>query len=178
MRGRLIFPFLVELAPLDTAATESTDPDGAGPLTGGYDVLFREPVKVRADSDDQFGVKARVEGASIQLPAQIEPDQFELLQMMLSGESPASGRFSVVLHFSDLEDAGLVNADGTPAIKKRDRLTRILSIAGDLVEAIAYPPGLYVEQVLSRGWGLGGAVPTRNLCFVDFAGRSQSVTSA
>ena len=88
MRGRLIFPFLIELAPLDTAATESTDPDGAGPLTSGYDAMFRAPVKALAESDDQIGVKARIEGALIQLPAQIEPDQMEQLAMMLSGESP------------------------------------------------------------------------------------------
>lgn len=177
MRGRLIFPFLIELAPLDTAATESTDPDGAGPLTSGYDALFRAPVKVLADSDDQVGVKARVEGALIQLPAQIEPDQMEQLAMLLSGESPESNRFRVVCHYNDLEDQGLVNADGTPAVRKRDRLTRILDLDGNLVETIPNPPGLYVEQVMSRGWGLGGAVPTRNLLFIDFADRAVSVAS-
>lgn len=177
MRGRLIFPFLVELAPLDTAATESTDPDGAGPLTSGYDAMFRAPVKVLAESDDQVGVKARIEGALVQLPAQIEPDQMEQLAMMLSGESPSSNRFRVVCHYNDLEDAGLVNVDGTPAIRKRDRLTRILDLDGNLVETIPNPPGLFIEQVMSRGWGLGGAVPTRNLLFVDFTDRAVSVAS-
>lgn len=177
MRGRLIFPFLIELAPLDTAATESTDPDGAGPLTTGYDALFRAPVKVLADAGDQVGVRARVEGTLIQIPAQIEPDQFEQMNMMLSGESPTSNRFRVVCHYNDLEDQGLVNVDGTPTIKKRDRLVRILDLDGGLVETIPDSPGLYVEQVMSRGWGLGGSAPTRNLLFIDFADRAVSVAS-
>ena len=49
MRGRLIFPFLAELRRLDTAAMASTDPDGAGPLTGGFDPDFKEPVLVDRD---------------------------------------------------------------------------------------------------------------------------------
>ena len=51
MRGRLIFPFLAELYRLDTRATATTDPDGAGPLTGGYDPDFKEPVLVDRDGD-------------------------------------------------------------------------------------------------------------------------------
>ena len=51
MRGRLIFPFLAELRRLDTAAMASTDPDGAGPLTGGFDPDFKEPVLVDRDGD-------------------------------------------------------------------------------------------------------------------------------
>ena len=45
MRGRLINPFLAELAQLDMAAT-AADPDGAGPLTSGYDSDFKETAMV------------------------------------------------------------------------------------------------------------------------------------
>jgi hypothetical protein len=175
-RGRLIFPFLVELAPLDTLATETTDPDGAGPLVSGYDETFRVPVKVAAGTSDQSGTTARVEGALVQVPAQIEPDQFEALAMMLSGESPSTNSFRVVMHYADLEVADLVEADGTPKVRKRDRLTRILNMDGDLVETIPDSPGLFVVRVMSRGWGLGGRAPTRNLLFVDFEERAVSVT--
>ena len=44
--GRLIFDFLAELYRLDTQAMETVDPDGPGPLTGGYDPDFKEPVLV------------------------------------------------------------------------------------------------------------------------------------
>ena len=46
MRGRLIFSFLAELYRLDTVTTATDDPDGAGPLTGGYDPDFKESVLV------------------------------------------------------------------------------------------------------------------------------------
>lgn len=175
-RGRLVFPFLVELAPLDTLATQA-DPDGAGPLTSGYDDDFREPVMVSQGATDQVGTSARVEGTPIQIKAQIEPDQFEKLEAMISGQSPESNTFRVVMHYKDLETLGLVGADGRATINKSDRLTRILNLDGVLVETIPDPPGLYVHQIMSRGWGLGGSIPTRNLLFVDFQERSQSVAT-
>lgn len=173
-RGRLIFPFVVELAQLDTVAT-AADPDGAGPLTSGYDPDFRSTVKVLADPTDQVGVDSRVESGPIQIRAQIEPQQFEVLQSMLSGESPNS-RFQVVAHYRDLEQAGLVDGTtGRPLIYKRDRLTRILTTKGALVEEIPNPPGLFITEVQSRGFGPGGA---RNLLLLAFEEREQSLRSA
>ena len=168
-RGRLIFPFIVELMQLDTEAT-AADPDAAGPLTSGFDEDFREPVKVAA-SGQQIGVSARVESGPISVRAQIEPEQFERLAMMMSGDSPKSS-FAIVCHYRDLENAGLVDATtGRPLIYKRDRLSRILTTSGVLVESIPNPPGLFIEQVQSRGFGLGGA---RNLLLLTFASRDQS----
>ncbi len=175
--GRLIYPFLIELAPLDTLATQA-DPDGAGPLTSGYDDDFREPVMVSQGVADQTGTSARVEGTPIQVKAQIVPDQFEQLQAMISGQSPESNAFRVILHYKDLAALGLVDASGKPTINKSDRLTRILDLKGNLVETIPDPPGLYVHQIMSRGWGLGGSNPSRNLLFVDFQERAQSVASS
>jgi hypothetical protein len=170
-RGRLIFPFVVELAQLDTSAT-AADPDGAGPLEAGYDELFREPVKVPGAG--QAGTTNRVE-TLVQFRAQIEPDQEERLEAMLSGESPNS-RFAVVAHYRDLERAGLVDATtGRPRIRKRDRLNRILTVRGVLVETIPDPPGLYVTEVQSRGFGLG---TRRNLLLVVFEDRETSLRSA
>ncbi len=172
-RGRLIFPFLVELAQLDTTAT-AADPDGAGPLVSGYDPDFRSTVKVLAVPTDQVGVDSRKESGPISIRAQIEPQQFEALEQMLSGESPNS-RFQVVAHYKDLEAVGLVGADGRPLIFKRDRLTRILTTKGVLVEDIPNPPGLFVTEVQSRGFGPGGA---RNLLLLVFEEREQSLRSA
>lgn len=159
--------------PLDTAAS-AADPDAGGPLTSGYDERFRTPVKVLADPADQVGVTNRVEGAAIQIPAQIEAEEQERLEMMLSGDSP-DGRFRIILHYKDLERLGLLDANNQPTIKKHDRLARILDKLGNEVEVIPNPPGLFVVQVMSRGWGLGGAVPSRNLVFVDFEDRDQSI---
>lgn len=169
MRGRLIFPFIVELAQLDTQATEA-DPDGAGPLTSGYDETFREPLMVLADPDDQTGESTRVESV-ISFPAQIEPNMFEKLEMLAGGVSPMS-RFGIVAHYSDLEDLDLVDVStGQPKIRVNDRLHRILDCDGNLVEVIPEVPGLYVTQVQSRGFGF---VNTRNLLLVTFEERKLS----
>ena len=171
-RGRLIFPFVVELAQLDTPAT-AADPDATGPLSSGYDEVFREPLKVLQAPADQLGETVRAE-TLIQFRAQIEPEQQERLEAMLSGESPNS-RFAVVAHFRDLEKAGLVGPDGRALIRKRDRLTRILTTKGALVEEVPDPPGLYVVEVQSRGFGPSRM---RNLLLVVFEEREQSVRSA
>ena len=173
-RGRLIFPFLVEIAQLDTAAT-AADPDAGGPLTSGYDPIFRAPVKVLAAPTDQLGADSRVESGPITVRAQIEPAQFEALEMMLSGDSPNS-RFAIVLHYRDLEAAGLVDpTTGRPLIRKRDRLVRILTTKGVPVETIPNPPGLFCTQVQSTGFGPGGS---RNLLLLVFEDREQSIRSA
>lgn len=171
MRGRLVFPFLVELAQLDTLATEA-DPDAGGPLTSGYHEHFREPRMVLAVPGDQTGVSARVESGPIQFRAQIEPMMFERLQMLLGGESPDS-RFAIVAHYQDLERNDLVDATtGKPLIRKNDRLVRILNCdTGALIETIPNPPGLFVRQVQSRGFGPGR---TRNLLLIEFEEREQS----
>ncbi len=175
MRGRLVFPFLVELAQLDTAATE-LDPDGAGPLTSGYHEHFREPLQVLADPTDQTGVSARVESGPIQVRAQIEPAMFERLQMMLGGESPDS-RFAIIVHYRELESKSLIDSvTGKPLIRKNDRLVRILNCdTGALIESIPDPPGLFIRQVQSRGFGPGR---TRNLLLIEFEERQQAVRAA
>jgi hypothetical protein len=83
MRGRLINPFLAELARLDTAAT-AADPDGAGPLTSGYDPDFKETVVLPAAGS------ARREQPPIRLQCQVEIGTFEALQQLASGASPNS----------------------------------------------------------------------------------------
>jgi hypothetical protein len=174
-RGRLIYPFVIELYQLDTAATDA-DPDGVGPLTSGYDEDFREPVKVLSDPDDQLGASARVESGPIYIEVQIEPNMYERLQMMLSGESPES-RFVVIAHYDYLERNGLIEAaTGRPLIRKNDRLSKILQVnTGTLIEEIPNPPGLFIHQIQSRGFGLG---PERNLLLIAFEEREKSAKTA
>lgn len=173
-RGRLIFPFLCDLARLDTAAT-AADPDAGGALTSGYDPDFREPLKRRLDVDEQATTSTRVESAVVQIRAQIEPDMFETLEMMLSGQSPQS-RFRIVLHYRDLERASLIDAvTGRPQIRKNDRLVAIRKLNNALIETIPNPPGLFIDEVQSRGFGPGGA---RNLLLLQFASRDTSVRAA
>ncbi len=173
-RGRLIYPFVAEIAPLDTAATEAIDPPG--PVSSGFDEDFRTVVKVSV-GNEQVGTSQRQEGALIQIEAQIDAEEFERLEMMLSGDSPNS-RFRLILHFKELERLGFVDADGRATFKKGDRLHRILDKKGNLVQTIPNPPGLYVQQAMPRGWGLGGSNPKRNLLFLDFQERETSISGA
>ena len=170
MRGRLIFPFLAELHRLDTAGTATTDPDGAGPLTSGYDPDFKEPVGVDTD-DDGVGEPVRIEHPAVRVPCQVEPKTFEELRMFAAGNSPRS-RVELVFHFRDLEQLGLVDAPtGDALVRPGDRLGALYDKAGALVQAIRKPPGLYVSEARPIGFGLHHQRPSRNLLLVAFEDR-------
>ena len=172
MRGRLINPFLAELARLDTVAT-AADPDGAGPLTGGYDPDFKETVLVPAT--DERGADARKEMPPIRIPCQVEVGVFEALQQLASGSSPNS-KVTLVFHFRDLERMGLVDpGSGDALLRVNDRLVAIHDVAGNLVQAIRTPPGLYATEVQPQSFGLG---LSRNLLLATFEERELGVRGA
>lgn len=174
-RGRLIFPFLVDIARLDTEAT-SADPDDAGPLVSGYDDDFREPVSVPSAGSSAVASPHRVESI-IQLKAQIETEEQERLQMMLTGRSP-NGRLALVFHYADLEEAGMVTiATGRTVLRgPGDRLAAIRDVrTGELIEEIPSKPGLFAVEVQSIGFGLGSY---RNLLLMIFEERELSIAAA
>ena len=122
MRGRLIFPFLAELYRLDTQATATEDPDGPGPLQGGYDPDFKESVLVDLDGDG-IGAPIRKEHPPVHIPCQVEPQVFDELRMFASGNTPRSS-IDLVFHFKNLERMGLVDgATGDALIRASDRGT-------------------------------------------------------
>lgn len=168
MRGRLINPFLVELAQLDTAATDE-DPDAGGALVSGYDDDFREPVRV--SDGTTAGADARREKDHIFVPCQVEVVTFDQLRMLGSGDVP-NYQLRLVFHFEELERMGLVDpATGKALIRKNDRLVAIRECSGALVEAVATPPGLYATEPQPQSFGLSGS--KRNLLLVTFEDREQ-----
>jgi hypothetical protein len=167
-RGRLIFPFLVDIAQVDTVAT-------AAVVDGGYDDVFREPKIVPPVSGSGRGVISREE-VTYTYKCQIEPDTFEALETMISGKSPSS-EIMIVMHFADLETAGLLDDAGKPLIRTGDRMTQIRKYpTGEVIEIIPPTPGLYVVQVRSGGFGLSSL--QRNLLFVTFEERELSTRTA
>lgn len=173
----LIFPFVIEVARLDTAGTaaDPVDADPARPADSGYDPIYREPIKVPTSPTDRVGVSARVELPVIQIPAQIEAEQFDKLQMLLSGNSPAE-MFRCILHFRDIERQGLTRPNGVAAFSPGDRLVRVLHKRDlTLVQDFPDPPGMHLEQAMPRGWGLSRRSATRDLLFLDFRARDRSV---
>jgi hypothetical protein len=175
VRGRLINPFLVEIAQLDTEATQA-DPDGdAGPRTSGYDEDFREPVAIIDSSDTSdgatSGVVHRVE-RQLWLPAQIEDRQFNDLQQFFSGAN-RNAALECVFHFKDLESLGLIDYDtGLPTLNHNDRLCGIYDCNKKLIQTIPNPPGLFAIQVSPMSFGIGLA---RNLLLMSFEEREQGV---
>jgi hypothetical protein len=171
MRGRLINPFLAEIARLDTVAT-GADPDGAGVLASGYDPDFKETL-VLDDSGERRD--ARREMDPILVPCQVEVGAFEALQQLASGASPNS-QVTLVFHFRDLERMGLVDpASGDALLRVNDRLVAIRDLAGNLVQAVRTRPGLYATEVQPQSFGLGRS---RNLLLVTFQERELGVRGA
>ena len=164
MRGRLINPFLAEIARLDTVAT-AADPDGSGPLVSSYDPDFKETVVL-----DTAGIRhdARREMPAILIPCQVEVGTFEALSQLAAGNSPNS-KVTLVFHFQDLERMGLVDpATGEALLRVNDRLVALRHLEGNLVQAVRTPPGLYAIEVQPQSFGLGQA---RNLLIATFQER-------
>jgi hypothetical protein len=171
MRGRLINPFLAEIARLDTVAT-AADPDGPGPLVTGYDPDFKETLVL----EDAGGRRdARDEMPPIRVPCQVEVGAFEALQQLAAGNSPSS-QVTLVFHFRDLEGMGLVDApSGDVLLRVNDRLVAIRDLGGALVQAVRTPPGLYATEVQPQSFGLGRA---RNLLVTRWQTRELGVRGA
>lgn len=167
-RGRLIFPFTADLRQLDTAAT-ADDPDGAGPLTSGYDPDFREPVYVPV-AGKQIGTSARVEKAALMLPCQVEPVNAESLQQLFAGNVPNTSVI-LIFHFEDLEAGSLVDPNGNAMIRIGDRLDALYDQVGTKVQSFPNPPGVFVTEARPIGIGIG---LRRNLLAVAFADREQA----
>ena len=164
MRGRLIFPFGIQLCLLDPVAT------AAGP---GYDSTFQEPEIV--PTDDGVGVIGRVESDPIIVPGQFyTQEEFLYLQMMANGNA-AQADVRIVFHFRDLEREGLVEeTTGLAKIKVGDRISAVYDKKGvTLIQAIPTPPGLYVIQA-NPLFGLGSS---RNLLACHFKSRDQGKAS-
>jgi hypothetical protein len=111
MRGRLIFPMFVTVAPLDTAATEAAD---------GYDDDYKTVNLVDNDGDG-IGETKRTEGTEYEFKAQIENDMEELQRMTRTGDLPNSA-VGLIVHLRDMTRGGYITTARPLGVKKADRL--------------------------------------------------------
>jgi hypothetical protein len=171
VRGRLISPCLAEIAQLDVAAT-AADPDGAGPLTSGYDADFQETARLPTPAGP--GRDARREKPSRLLPCQVEVQGFGELQEVLTGNSPRA-HLVLVFHFRDLEQQDLVDpTTGDARLRAGDRLVALRDFrTSELVQAVRTPPGLYLTEAQPQ-FGLG---MRRNLLLATFNERALGARS-
>jgi hypothetical protein len=160
VRGRLLNPFLIELAQLDTEATALVP-------GGGYDDVFNEPIII--DDGTPGGLDSRQETA-LRLHAQIEPNQLNSARSAQTG-LVRDATLTCVVHFLELESLGLIGADGMPRIRVNDRLAGIYTSNGEQIMVFDRLPGLYLRQTTPIGWGLGGK---RNLLELTFRARDQA----
>jgi hypothetical protein len=160
MRGRLIHQFTIELAQLDTRATEDV-------LDGGYDPVFGEPRRI-ADGT-QTGAPSRRE-TRLTIEAQVDPSMFNAARTLAGGQV-REARLTCIVHYRDLERRGLIDLTGSPKIRVGDRLVAVRDRQGHVVLPVPDPPGLYLRQTLPRSFGYGGKV---NLLELEFLPRSQA----
>jgi hypothetical protein len=156
-RGRLIWPFEAEISRLDTASIDTDD---------GYDEDFDEP-KTMSDGTDTL-----VYFTAVQVPCQVETERgrWQELQPMVSGQNPNT-EIKLVFHFQDLEDLGLVDANGRALIKKGDRLDAMYDPFGVEIDDYGSVP-LYCIEATPRSAGLTGG--SRNLLLCTFQERQRS----
>ena len=131
---------------------------------------FREPILVDAN-DDGVGERVRSELPAVRVPCQIEPAAVEEQRMYPAGDAPRS-KLTLVFHYRDLERMALVDpSTGEALLRPGDRLAALYDRAGQLVQAIRTPPGLYATEARPIGFGLSRWRPRRNLLLVTFEER-------
>ena len=169
MRGRLVDPFLCEISRIDTAATAALDPDGAGPLTSGYDADFKEPTRTSNATAQGSGTVATVYKTAVRIRAQVEVGTFEKMQAFFTGNSPDI-KMVLISHFKELERAAMVDANGRAMLRVGDRLDGIYTLKGQLVQIMTTP--LFCVQPEGTSYGIG---LHRNLLALYFEARSKAV---
>lgn len=155
MRGRILAPFTAELAHFDSQAT-TVNP------------VLHEPT-VTYDPITGARTTGRAEKLA-QVRCQVETGTFQAQGMAPMGDIPRSS-LTLVFHYQDLEEAGLIGPENRPLVNVNDRLVRILTEHGVEQQSFARSP-VFVTEVTPSGFGFGGAV---NLLVVRFGDRAQGV---
>ena len=143
MHSRLHHRFWIEFAQLDAISTRADDPDGAGPLTGGFDddfgelLVFTTPAGARQST--------RQDKPSVFVPCNIASEKWEVLQQLMAGNSPDTS-LQVIASRYVLQQMLLINPDnGECLIRVNDRALSVRDRCRNTVMQFRQP--FYVTQV-------------------------------
>lgn len=159
-RGRLIWPSQARISRLNTAATAANTLG----QPSGYDRITREPVRTTAGAD------SRVYFPPVALPCQVQPKmgQYDELRQYPAGRE-LEFKMHILLHYPDLEMAGLLKPNGSSIFQPSDRLDAIYRADGvTLLRSFEDNP-LFCVHVQDRSFGLDGL--NRNLVLLYFNDR-------
>lgn len=160
MRGRILQPYIVEIAQLDAQLSDQTYP--------GTDPVFREP-RVGIDPNTNERVLGRKERI-VRLPAQVETGNYGQLVVLANGIAPKSA-LKLIFHYREFEERGMVDDQrrNTP-IRVTDRLVSISNReTAQVLIAFPFPPGVFCTEASPEGL-MGGRV---NLLVCTFGDRAQ-----
>lgn len=144
-RGRLIFAFLVEIARLDRDAIRAAD---------GYDDTLRAVRTRRPQGARGPREKARKELPLIRLRCQVEEAAIDAQRQGPGGNVPET-RVVYVVHFKELEEKGLVDAEsGKPLVGPNDRIVALYTKHG-VLERTFGPPDVFITEARGGSYSLG-----------------------
>jgi hypothetical protein len=165
-RGRLIFPVRVELARIDVEATRADS---------GFDDVLGQPRLAAAPGLPAKG-NPRGEIATkyflpVRVLGQIENGLARLTTyqqgMVQTGNQPKL-KLQIVYHYAELEQAGLVSADGHVKMRSGDRLLAAYKLDG--VQICTFEDA-YATRVDDTSFGL--SAQNRNLCVMTYESRAK-----
>lgn len=157
MRGRLIQQMKVSIARLDEAAT-------AAVVGGGFDPDFHEALPV--DDGTQEGATSKRYHTAVTLTCQLDRDNWGRVIETRAGEN-IEADIIVVLHRSELEKMGLLDAGAQPVFRRGDKIIDIKDKKGNIQEVFDDPPGMFIDDMDTAGHGLAAfGTPKQNLLYL------------
>jgi hypothetical protein len=161
-RVPLLFPNAVVISRLSTQLTRDNDPDGAGPLVGGYDPDFNEPyayedTETSPQTGEELRTDTRIYLPQIRIPCQVETTDFEEVRQTFGGDAPVTD-MTFVLHNKDLRQMGLLDESEecacVPKLKTNDRIDRV-ERRGSRKVTQRFKESLYIYEIKPGSWGMG-----------------------
>jgi len=130
---------------------------------GGYDDVFGALRPVQGASQAPQG--SRREYPAVTLPCQVDRNTFGDERLGAGGHETSRG-IVIVVERTALAAAGLIRSDGTSMLQVGDRLVQVTDTGGNVQEAFADPPGVWITRVERAGFGLALAGGQWNLIYL------------